>query len=122
MSVEPMTAQVAMTSLFMIVLSCSQASFYATLAQSVLDHLLGARASGDTVRLAIHGAAMIEVFVEYWANGKAVHHPWSIWVDGKQMAGSHGRREYASRDESEKDALKFCEEVLKKKPNLISRL
>ena len=65
---------------------------------------------------------MIEVFVEYWSNGKAVLHPWSIWVDGKQIAGSHGRREYASQDESEKDALKFCEEVLKKKPDLISRL
>ena len=64
----------------------------------------------------------IEIFVEYWANGSVVRHPWSIWVDGKQMAGSHGRREYASRDESEADALRFCDEILKKQPDRINRL
>jgi hypothetical protein len=65
---------------------------------------------------------MIEIFVEHWANGQVVRHPWSIWVDGKQMAGSHGRREYASQDKSEADARRFCDEVLKKQPDRVSRL
>jgi hypothetical protein len=65
---------------------------------------------------------MIEVFIERWSNGKVIRHPWSIWVDGKQTAGSHGRHDYASQEESETDALRFCEELLKKKPDRIRRL
>lgn len=65
---------------------------------------------------------MIEIFVEHWSNGEVIRHPWSIWVDGKQLAGSHCRREYASQDESESDARRFCDEVLKKQPDRVSRL
>jgi hypothetical protein len=65
---------------------------------------------------------MIEVFIERWSNGKVIRHPWSIWVDGKQTAGSHGRHDYASQEESATDALRFCEELLKKKPDRIRRL
>ena len=65
---------------------------------------------------------MIEVFIERWSNGKIIRHPWSIWVDGKQTAGSHGRHDYASQEDSETDALRFCEELLKKKPDRIRRL
>jgi hypothetical protein len=65
---------------------------------------------------------MIEVFIERWSNGKVIRHPWSIWVDGKQTAGSHGRHDYASQEDSETDALRFCEELLKRKPDHIRRL
>jgi hypothetical protein len=74
------------------------------IAPSRAPPLPGARLSGDTVRTARHalasdGAVMIEIFVEHWSNGEVIRHPWSIWVDGKQLAGSHGRREYASQDD-----------------------
>ena len=65
---------------------------------------------------------MIEVFVERWSRDGHARHPWSVWMDGKQLASSHGRREYDSPEEAEADARRFCAEILNRAPDRIDRL
>ena len=65
---------------------------------------------------------MIEIFIEYWSTGDVVRHPWSIWVNGRQLASSHGKRDYGTAEESEADAVRFCSEILDNKPDQINRL
>ena len=65
---------------------------------------------------------MIEIYIEHWSHGDIVQHPWSVWVDGQQLASSHGRQEYASRDISETAARQFCKKMLSKPPDRVNRL
>jgi len=65
---------------------------------------------------------MIEIYIEHWSQGDVVNYPWSVWVDGKQLASSHGRHEYVSREISETHARQFCEKMLSKSPDRINRL
>jgi hypothetical protein len=66
--------------------------------------------------------AMIEVFIERWTGDDGVTFPWSVWRDGKQVFGSHGRMRYDDPGIAEYDALRFCQEVVKAAPDRVNRL
>jgi hypothetical protein len=63
---------------------------------------------------------MIEVIIERWTSlKKSTDFRWSVWRDGSriQMGGPHG-----TCDESEREALEYCQSSLRRKPDRIERL
>ena len=67
--------------------------------------------SVQNARAAVARATCMEVYIECWSDGSAVHYPWSIWLDGEQLVSSHAHAKYRSSDAARTDALQICSKL-----------
>jgi hypothetical protein len=63
---------------------------------------------------------ILELMIETWSTPRTgTAHHWSLWADGKRIAsgGAH-----ADRESAEAEALQYCDERLKRRPDRVTRL